>query len=236
VSFETGRDGEPRERDSNYRELRSRFATPMSGRDLSRSSDPDDWFGELGREAPPRAGVGSDVETWIAPDERARGADGLDAEAAAGAEGSSDGLTVRLGTLLAAAAGVVVLIVVVGLALGGVFSGGSTNGITAPSTGPTVTTTETPSTSSTTTAPATRTVLPAPTTTLKPGDQGAQVKRLQRALTRLGYDAGTIDGDYGTSTEAALTRFQKASGLTADGVLGAASLRALKLALTRSTG
>ena len=76
-------------------------------------------------------------------------------------------------------------------------------------------------------------MVPAPATTLKPGDQGAQVKRLQRALLQLGYTVGAVDGDYGTSTEAALTSFQKAAALTADGVLGPATLQALKRALVQ---
>jgi peptidoglycan hydrolase-like protein with peptidoglycan-binding domain len=66
---------------------------------------------------------------------------------------------------------------------------------------------------------------------LKPGDAGVQVKRLQRALKRLGYKVGAVDGDYGTSTEDAVKRFQQTSKLTADGVLGPKTLQALKRAL-----
>jgi hypothetical protein len=204
----------------------------MPGRDPSRSFDPDDWFGELARQAQPQAGGTTDVETWIGPDEGAHPAAGLDEEAA-GAERARDGFTIKLGTLLALAAGIVVVVLVAGLALGGVFSGNGKQPARGETTAAGVTTPRTPSTTSTTAA---RPAHPAsaPSTTLKPGDHGAQVKLLQRALTRLGYDAGTIDGDYGSSTEAALTRFQKASRLTADGVLGPASLRALELALTKS--
>ena len=201
----------------------------MSGRDPSRSTDPDDWFGELARQARPKAGGTTDVETWIGPDEGPHPAAGLDEE---GAERARDGFTIKLGTLLALAAGIVVVVLVAGLALGGVFSGNGRH----PARGETTAAAVTPRTPSTTSTTAARPAHPAsaPSTTLKPGDHGAQVKLLQRALTRLGYDAGTIDGDYGSSTEAALTRFQKASRLTADGVLGPASLRALELALTKS--
>jgi peptidoglycan hydrolase-like protein with peptidoglycan-binding domain len=47
----------------------------------------------------------------------------------------------------------------------------------------------------------------------------------------LGYDPGKIDGDYGTSTTNAVIAFQKASGLTADGVVGPQTRAALRTAL-----
>jgi peptidoglycan hydrolase-like protein with peptidoglycan-binding domain len=69
--------------------------------------------------------------------------------------------------------------------------------------------------------------VPAPATTLKPGDTGAQVKRLQRALVSLGYTVGKVDGDYGTATKTAVSQFQTASNLTADGVFGPATKTSL---------
>ena len=75
--------------------------------------------------------------------------------------------------------------------------------------------------------------MPAPTVPLKPGDSGDQVKVLQKALASLGYDVGTIDGVYGTSTTNAVIAFQKAAGLTADGVVGPATRAALKTALEK---
>jgi peptidoglycan hydrolase-like protein with peptidoglycan-binding domain len=78
---------------------------------------------------------------------------------------------------------------------------------------------------------ATTPAVPAPTTTLKPGDTGAQVKRLQRALLKLGYTVGTVDGDYGTATKTAVEQFQTASHLTADGIFGAETRVALIAAL-----
>ena len=35
-----------------------------------------------------------------------------------------------------------------------------------------------------------------------------------------GYDAGTVDGKFGSKTEVALTKFQVANGLVGDGVVG----------------
>jgi peptidoglycan hydrolase-like protein with peptidoglycan-binding domain len=57
------------------------------------------------------------------------------------------------------------------------------------------------------------------------------VKLLQRALNKLGYSVGKVDGDYGPGTQKALTDFQKAHGLAADGVLGPKTLAALTTAL-----
>ncbi len=57
------------------------------------------------------------------------------------------------------------------------------------------------------------------------------MKLLQRALARLGYSPGTIDGQYGPSTTQAVSRFQRAKGLTEDGILGPDTLRALTNAL-----
>jgi peptidoglycan hydrolase-like protein with peptidoglycan-binding domain len=117
------------------------------------------------------------------------------------------------------------VIIVVGLlAIAGVFSGGTPT--------PSETTTQAPTISTTpTTTPTVAPAVPAPTTTLKPGDTGAQVKKLQRALVELGYAVGTIDGDYGTATKTALAQFQTASHLTADGVFGPATRTALIAAL-----
>jgi lysozyme len=52
--------------------------------------------------------------------------------------------------------------------------------------------------------------------TLRNGDEGQQVKALQKLL-----DAGlTIDGIFGNATEAAVKDFQGANALTADGIVG----------------
>jgi len=201
----------------------------MSGRDSSRGPEPDDWFGQPGdapRSGTP-AGIGAAGDVTV--QEQARSAasdDWLSEEVAAGGDVRAGQRLIgkRRGVALAVGAGAVVFLVV-GLAVGGVFSGGGKHPATTPPTAPT--TNQTPSTPATKPTPATP---PAPTTTLKPGDQGAQVKLLQRTLTRLGYATGAIDGDYGLSTQSALTSFQRASTLAADGVLGPKTLAALRKA------
>ena len=59
----------------------------------------------------------------------------------------------------------------------------------------------------------------APATSEK-GDSGSKVKKLQQALKLKGYYSGAIDGDFGESTEAAVMSFQKAKGMSRDGVAG----------------
>lgn len=63
--------------------------------------------------------------------------------------------------------------------------------------------------------------------TLRRGDRGEDVKVLQRALRRAGFDAGNIDGIFGSRTEAAVRAFQRANGLQADGIVGRRTWAAL---------
>jgi len=58
-------------------------------------------------------------------------------------------------------------------------------------------------------------------TTLRKGDKGPQVVKMQKAL------GIASDGDFGPGTEAALKRWQAANGLTADGVAGPKTLAKL---------
>jgi peptidoglycan hydrolase-like protein with peptidoglycan-binding domain/DNA invertase Pin-like site-specific DNA recombinase len=58
-------------------------------------------------------------------------------------------------------------------------------------------------------------------------DGARDVRRVQRALRGLGWQPGPVDGLYGPRTQAAVTRFQAASGLTADGVVGPGTRQAL---------
>ena len=59
-----------------------------------------------------------------------------------------------------------------------------------------------------------------PSRTLRKGCTGADVKVVQSRLKELGYYTNSIDGIYGTGTVAAVTTFQAANGLTADGKAG----------------
>lgn len=67
--------------------------------------------------------------------------------------------------------------------------------------------------------------------TLRKGSTGNAVREVQDTLATLGYDAGTVDGVYGTKTIAAVKKFQADKGLTVDGVCGPATLAALREAL-----
>lgn len=62
---------------------------------------------------------------------------------------------------------------------------------------------------------------------LKKGMKGEAVKALQVLLNLRGCNCGTVDGDFGTKTDAALRVFQLNRGLTVDGECGAKSWAAL---------
>lgn len=68
---------------------------------------------------------------------------------------------------------------------------------------------------------------PTPTATLRRGSAGEEAKRLQEMLKSLGHYSGGIDGDFGPGTERALKAFQRAEGLSVDGVAGPATLARL---------
>ncbi len=50
---------------------------------------------------------------------------------------------------------------------------------------------------------------------------------VQKALVKAGYDPGKLDGQMGPQTKSALRQFQKANGLTADGMVGLKTIKAL---------
>lgn len=62
---------------------------------------------------------------------------------------------------------------------------------------------------------------------LKQGSKGGEVKEVQRRLKLWGYYKGSVDGVFGAGTRSAVIAFQKKNGLTADGVVGKATYRAL---------
>ena len=180
-----------------------------------RGPDPDDWFGDLEseeRRLPDVPSVESDAprtDDWLT-------------------EARDDQLrppwVQSIDRRMVAVGGSLVVLLIVGLAAAGVFSSG---GAKAPSLASLPT--QTSPTTSAATTPAQRP--PAPATTLKPGDTGTQVVALQRAVASLGFSSGKTDGQYGPATKDAVARFQRSAGLTADGICGPATLRALAKAL-----
>ena len=62
---------------------------------------------------------------------------------------------------------------------------------------------------------------------LRQGSKGNEVKEVQRRLKQWGYYSGSVDGVFGSGTKAAVIAFQKKNGLTADGVVGKATYKAL---------
>lgn len=61
------------------------------------------------------------------------------------------------------------------------------------------------------------------------GSTGETVKQIQTRLRDWGYYSGSIDGIYGSRTETAVKKFQKANGLTVDGRAGPKTLEAIGL-------
>ena len=62
--------------------------------------------------------------------------------------------------------------------------------------------------------------LPTAAPVMRTGSKGQEVKDLQTRLSALGYYSGKIDGEFGPGTKEAVTAFQKANGLEADGIVG----------------
>ena len=63
-------------------------------------------------------------------------------------------------------------------------------------------------------------VAPAAQPMLRSGSRGEAVRKLQELLNARGYDCGAVDGIFGVKTRAAVIAFQKANGLSADGIVG----------------
>ena len=66
--------------------------------------------------------------------------------------------------------------------------------------------------------------------TLRSGDKGHSVKKLQSLLLDLGYHPGPIDGHFGSLTEDALVKFQSRRKIYSDGICGNSTFSELKSA------
>ena len=73
-------------------------------------------------------------------------------------------------------------------------------------------------------------------TTYKQGSSGDVVKTIQTKLKRWGYYTGSVDGIYGSLTVKAVKYFQSKNGLSADGICGTATLKALGISSGSSGG
>ena len=71
---------------------------------------------------------------------------------------------------------------------------------------------------------------------LKRGSRGDAVKELQQKLNALGYNAEPADGIFGVKTEAAVRAFQKANGLSVDGIVGKNTWAALQAQPAKEPG
>jgi hypothetical protein len=184
----------------------------------------DDWFDEPELATESQSGANRDVyedaeEVWVLPEDE-------DARTPGQREVVIGGRAFTMTQVAIIALSVLAIFFAI-LAAAGVFNGGKA---AAPPVTPIthLVTTTVQNTTPTNTLPSVQ----APAQTLTPGSVGAQVKVLQRALAAVGFSPGTIDGDYGPSTQSALEKFQTSKGLTPDGVLGPATLAALQKAVS----
>ena len=73
---------------------------------------------------------------------------------------------------------------------------------------------------------------------VKVGSRGETVRTIQTKLKRWGYYTGSVDGIFGAKTKSAVQYFQRRNGLTADGIVGSATAKAMGVTLsgTSSSG
>jgi hypothetical protein len=184
------------------------------------NTDPDDWWASPATSTRAPVAPREPDEDWLATAEE---------EPSPGAR-LGTALAPRTRLLIAVAIGVLVLLVL-GLALGGVFS--SNTPVPAPPTTAAGTTTAGTTTAANTPKTPQTAAVVGPSVTVNPGASGTETKRLQRALVSLGHDPGPVDGSYGPLTAKGVEQFQRAAGLAQDGIFGPKTLTALTLALKR---
>ena len=69
----------------------------------------------------------------------------------------------------------------------------------------------------------------------KYGSRGNEVTQIQTKLKRWGYYSGNVDGIFGKQTQDAVKYFQRKNGLTADGIAGPATLKAMGITSSSSS-
>lgn len=70
----------------------------------------------------------------------------------------------------------------------------------------------------------------------KYGSRGEEVRQIQTKLKKWGYYKGNIDGIFGSQTLEAVKWFQRKNGLSVDGIVGPATLAALGINSSGSSG
>lgn len=70
----------------------------------------------------------------------------------------------------------------------------------------------------------------------KQGSRGETVKTIQTKLKNWGYYNGAVDGIFGSKTKEAVKYFQRKNKLTVDGIVGNATLKALGMSTSQSSG
>ena len=71
--------------------------------------------------------------------------------------------------------------------------------------------------------------------TYRQGSSGEAVRTIQTKLKRWGYYNGDVDGIFGSATAKAVRYFQRKNGLTAYGIVGPATLKALGMSSSGSS-
>ena len=174
------------------------------------ASDPDDWFSE------PDVSVREQERAPISrANRRSRYRGG----------GGTWSSGVPAARLVAFAAGALALVLLV-LAVSGVFSSSSSSPPSSSQGGKRPTGSSTSARKGASGSP-----VSLPAGILTEGSSGEPVKRLQLALASAGHSPGPADGVFGLATVRALEAFQRSAGLTADGVYGARTKTALAHAL-----